>query len=102
CGIGWIVASQLLARIGDWRELKNVRPLAGVLGLVPSERSTAEKPIGERSPILETAGWEANSSKPPRPRSPRTGNFENFFAPFAAAIPVALVRGWPLWRWPVS
>ncbi len=43
CGIGWIVASQLLARIGDWRELKNVRQLAGFLGLVPSEDSTGEK-----------------------------------------------------------
>jgi len=43
CGIGWIVASQLLARIGDWRELKNVRQLAGFLGVVPSENSTGEK-----------------------------------------------------------
>ena len=43
CGIGWIVASQLLARIGDWRELKNVRQLAGFLGVVPSEASTGEK-----------------------------------------------------------
>jgi transposase len=43
CGIGWIVASQLLARIGDWRELKNVRQLAGFLGVVPSEDSTGEK-----------------------------------------------------------
>jgi transposase len=41
-GIGWIVASQLLARIGDWRELTNVRQLAGFLGVVPSERSTGE------------------------------------------------------------
>jgi transposase len=39
-GIGWIVASQLLARIGDWRELKNIRQLAGFLGLVPTENST--------------------------------------------------------------
>lgn len=43
CGIGWIVSSQLLARIGDWRELKNVRQLAGFLGVVPSEDSTGEK-----------------------------------------------------------
>ena len=42
-GIGWIVASQLLARIGDWRELKNVRELAGFLGLVPTERSTGAR-----------------------------------------------------------
>jgi transposase len=43
CGIGSIVASQLLARIGNWRELKNVRQLAGFLGLVPTENSTGER-----------------------------------------------------------
>ena len=42
-GIGWIVASQLLARIGDWRELRNVRQLAGFVGLVPTEHSTGER-----------------------------------------------------------
>jgi transposase len=42
-GIGWIVASQLLARIGDWRELENIRQLAGFLGLVPTENSTGER-----------------------------------------------------------
>jgi transposase len=42
-GIGWIVASQLLARIGDWRELKNIRELAGFLGFVPGEHSTGER-----------------------------------------------------------
>jgi transposase len=42
-GIGWIVASQLLARIGDWRELRNIRQLAGFLGLVPTEHSTGER-----------------------------------------------------------
>jgi transposase len=42
-GIGWIVASQLLARIGDWRELTNIRQLAGFLGLVPTEHSTGER-----------------------------------------------------------
>src|SRR5574341_77565 len=41
-GIGWIVASQLLARIGDWREIHNVRQLAGFLGVVPTESSTGE------------------------------------------------------------
>ena len=42
-GIGWIVASQLLARIGDWRELKNIRQLGGFLGLAPTEHSTGER-----------------------------------------------------------
>jgi len=41
-GIGWIVASQSLARIGDWRELHNIRQLAGFLGVVPTEHSTGE------------------------------------------------------------
>ncbi len=43
CGIGWIVASQLLARIGNWRELKNIRQLGGFLGLVPTENSTGDR-----------------------------------------------------------
>ena len=51
-GIGWIVASQLLARIGNWRELKNIRQLAGFLGLVPTENSTGERT--ERGSITHT------------------------------------------------
>jgi transposase len=42
-GIGWIVASQLLARIGDWREFTNIRQLGGFVGLVPTEHSTGER-----------------------------------------------------------
>lgn len=42
-GFGWIVASQLLARIGDWRQIKNIRQLPAFLGLVPTERSTGER-----------------------------------------------------------
>ena len=42
-GVGWIVASQLLARIGNWREIKNVRQSAGFLGLVPTEHSTGDR-----------------------------------------------------------
>src|SRR5262245_40054473 len=41
-GIGWIVASQLLARIGDWRQVDNVRQLGSFLGLVPTENSTGD------------------------------------------------------------
>ena len=42
-GIGWIVASQLLARIGDPREIQNVRQLGAFLGLVPTEHSTGDR-----------------------------------------------------------
>lgn len=42
-GIGQITASQLLSRIGDWRELKNVRQLGAFLGMVPSENSTGDE-----------------------------------------------------------
>ena len=42
-GIGWIVASQLLARIGDWRKIGNGRQMASFIGVVPSERSTGER-----------------------------------------------------------
>jgi transposase len=42
-GIGWIVASQMLARVGDWRQIKNIRELPAFLGLVPTESSTGER-----------------------------------------------------------
>jgi transposase len=48
-GIGWIVAAHLVARLGDWREIDNVRSIAGFLGLVASENSTGEKQ--NRGPI---------------------------------------------------
>jgi transposase len=41
-GMGWIVASQLLARLGDWRHIHHGRQVAGFLGLVPTEHSTGE------------------------------------------------------------
>lgn len=51
-GIGWIVASQLVARIGDWRELGNSRHLGSFLGVVPTEHSTGERT--KRGPITRT------------------------------------------------
>jgi transposase len=67
-GIGWIVASQLLARIGDWREIDNVRQLGSFLGLVPTENSTGDRVdrgsitrLGDgrlRSKLIEAA-WSA-------------------------------------------
>lgn len=41
-GIGWTIGTHLIARIGDWRNLKNVRELAGFLGLTPCESSTGD------------------------------------------------------------
>ncbi len=41
-GIGRIVASYLLGRIGDYREMQNVRQLAAFLGLAPAENSTGD------------------------------------------------------------
>lgn len=42
-GIGCIIATEMLVRIGDWRLLKNVRELGAFLGLTPCENSTGEK-----------------------------------------------------------
>jgi transposase len=42
-GIGWVTSSQLLARIGDWRQLGRVEELGSFLGLVPSEKSTGDE-----------------------------------------------------------
>ena len=58
-GVGWIVASQLLARIGDWRELENIRQLGGFLGLVPTEHSTGDKT--DRGPITHTGDGRLRS-----------------------------------------
>jgi len=42
-GIGIITATHALARLGDWRQITDVRQIAGFLGLVSSEHSTGEK-----------------------------------------------------------
>jgi len=42
-GIGWIVASHLVARLGDPQQIKNGRQIAGFLGIVSSEHSTGDK-----------------------------------------------------------
>src|SRR6266850_1923254 len=42
-GIGTITATHALARLGDWRQITNVRQIAGFLGLVSSEHSTGDK-----------------------------------------------------------
>jgi transposase len=58
-GIGWIVASQLLARIGDWRQLKHIRQLAGFVGLAPRENSTGERI--DRGPITHNGDGRLRS-----------------------------------------
>lgn len=42
-GIGWIVGSHLVARLGNPGEIKNGRQIAGFLGIVSSEHSTGDK-----------------------------------------------------------
>jgi transposase len=48
-GVGSITATHAVARLGDWRQIKNVRQIAGFLGLASSEHSTGEKE--NRGPI---------------------------------------------------
>ncbi len=42
-GVGWIVATYAIARIGDWRELVNSNEMASFFGLVQTEDSTGER-----------------------------------------------------------
>ena len=42
-GIGWIVGSHLVARLGDPQQIKNGKQIAGFLGIVSSEHSTGDK-----------------------------------------------------------
>ena len=58
-GIGWIVTSQLIARIGNWRQIENIRQLPGFLRLVPTERSTGERI--ERGSITHTGDGRLRS-----------------------------------------
>lgn len=41
-GIGFIIAATILGKIGDPKELRNVRELGSFVGLVPKERSTGD------------------------------------------------------------
>jgi transposase len=72
-GIGEIVASHLLARVGDPRQITNVRQLGGFIGLAPREHSTGER-IGRggitrtgdgrlRSKLIQAA-WSAIRQDP--------------------------------------
>ena len=51
-GVGWITAAHAVARLGDWREIHNVRQIAGFLGLASSEHSTGDKE--NRGPITRS------------------------------------------------
>ena len=60
-GIGGIVATQFLARLGDWRELRNGREVAGFLGVVPRERSTGDSIV--RGSITHTGDGRLRSTR---------------------------------------
>jgi transposase len=51
-GLGWITASHLLARLGDWHQLSHVRQIAAFVGLVSSEHSTGDDV--QRGPITRS------------------------------------------------
>jgi len=72
-GIGWVVATYVVARIGDWRLLRDSRETASFFGLVPAEDSTGDR--NDRGPITKTgdplgrsllveAAWAACSKDP--------------------------------------
>ena len=42
-GVGWVIAYNVLARVGDWRGLRNVREIGAFFGLVPVEHSTGDR-----------------------------------------------------------
>lgn len=42
-GIGSIISTHLVARLGDWREINDVRQIAGFLGLASRENTTGDR-----------------------------------------------------------
>jgi transposase len=89
-GIGW--ASQLLARMGDWHQIDNVRQLGSFLGLVPTENSTGDtvdrgsiNRVGDarlRRTLIQAA-WSAIR---------QDESLENFIVRFARETPVQRAR----------
>jgi len=72
-GIGEIVASHLLARIGDPQQIGNVRQLAGFISLAPTEHSTGDRVVrghitrsgdGRLRSKLIQAAWSAIRQDP--------------------------------------
>ena len=97
-GIGWIVASQLLARIGEPREIKTSVNWQGFWAWCPRRTPPEREPIGDRSPTPEMVDFEVSSSKRPGRRSDRTLNLGSFSARFAANTRARSLPEWPLWR----
>jgi len=72
-GVGHITATHAVARLGDWRQIDNVRQIAGFLGLASKEHSTGDKEnrgeitrIGDarlRSKLIQCA-WTAIRKDP--------------------------------------
>jgi len=72
-GVGQITATHAVARLGDWRQIDNVRQIAGFLGLASKEHSTGDKEnrgeitrIGDarlRSKLIQCA-WTAIRKDP--------------------------------------
>ena len=101
-GIGWIVASHLVARLGDWRQIRNVRQIASFLGLVSSEHSTGDQvnrgaitragDVRLRNKLVETA-WTTGV------RTPSCGSFTSA-STNDILDPLLLARR--LWPWLVS
>jgi transposase len=67
-GIGELTAIELVARIGDWRNLQNSDELAAFFGLIPSENSTGDdqnrneitkQGAGTARSLLVEASWVA-------------------------------------------
>jgi transposase len=98
-GIGWIAASQLLTRIGDWRQIDNVRQLGSFLGLVPTENSTDG--TVDRGSITRAGDGRLRSNLFRRPgrQSAKIQSLESFIARCAVEMDPAKARGSQLWPW---
>ena len=59
-GVGTITATHAVARLGDWRQIDNVRQIAGFLGLVSQEHSTGDKENKGGLPASVTNGCATN------------------------------------------
>ena len=73
-GIGWIVASHLLARVGDWRQIKTFANCRLFWVWLPPRTPPGKEPSGARLPTPAMDDCEVSLSKPRGRRSAKTAS----------------------------
>ena len=97
-GIGPVVASYMLARIGDPAWIANCRQLAAFLGLIPTEHSTGDRVWRGNITRLGIRSCEVSSLKPHGLQCAMMPNCAHFTSELRCGTQLISLRGKPLLR----